>query len=131
MQFLEDPPISCFLKFGNIHRKTPLFESIFQGYNKPLTTVCWKTPIFQSKQRINSQFTVALNSIIALNSIFFSKQKDTRVFQWQVDINVIEIIALLSTKPCLSFSKFYFLAKIFEETFIEFVKSTSFPKELW
>ena len=44
------------------------------------------------------------------------------------DINVV-IVALSSTKPCLSYLKFYVLAKIFGETFIMPVKSTSFPKE--
>ena len=45
------------------------------------------------------------------------------------NINAVVIVALLSTKPCLSFLKFYFLAKIFGETFIMSVKPTSFPKE--
>ena len=33
------------------------------------------------------------------------KQKGVRVFQWQEDINVVVISALLSTKTCLSFLK--------------------------
>ena len=63
--------------------------------------------------------------------VFFCKQKGTRVFKWQEDINVVVIIALSPTKKCLSFFKFQFLAKIFGETFIMSLKSTSFPKELW
>ena len=40
------------------------------------------------------------------SQIFFCKQKVTRVFQWHEDINVVVIIALSFTKPCLSFLKF-------------------------
>ena len=67
----------------------------------------------------------------AFASIFFRKQKVSRVFQWQEGVNVVVVIFLLSTKSCLSFLKFYFLAKIFGEMFIMSVKSNSFPKELW
>ena len=38
--------------------------------------------------------------------LFFCKQKGTTVFQGQEDINAVVIIALLSTKQCLSFLKF-------------------------
>ena len=38
--------------------------------------------------------------------LFFYKQKGTRVFQWQKDINVV-IIALSSTKPSQFFEKYY------------------------
>ena len=44
-------------------------------------------------------------------------------FQWQEDI-VVATIALLSAKACLRFLIFYFLAKIFGETFN--AKSNSF-----
>ena len=37
---------------------------------------------------------------------FFPKQKGTRVFQWQENINVVVISTLSSTKPCLSCLKF-------------------------
>ena len=47
------------------------------GYNKPLTTICWKTPVFQSKQpmtkqhvSLNRQFTVVLNRIICFSVQF-------------------------------------------------------------
>ena len=47
------------------------------------------------------------------------------------NVNVVVILSLLSTETYLSFLKFYFLGKIFWETLIMFVKSTSFPKELY
>ena len=65
------------------------------------------------------------------SGLFFRKQKGTRVFQWQEDINVVVISALSSTKQCLSFLKFQFLAKIFRETFVMSLKSTSYFKEFW
>ena len=48
---------------------------LLSGYNKLLTTVCWKTPIFQSKQpmtkyyhiSLNKQLTVVVNSIICFS----------------------------------------------------------------
>ena len=55
-----------------------------------------------------------------------NKQKGTRFFQWQEDINAVVLLAFLSTKPCLSFLKSLFLAKIFGKTFIVAMKSTSF-----
>ena len=66
----------------------------------------------------------------AFSGPFFRKQKVTRVFQWEKDINVVVIIALSSTKTYLSFLKFFLLAKIFGETFIIVVKST-FSKDLF
>ena len=57
------------------------------------------------------------------SGLFFPKLKVQGLFQWQEDINVVVISALSSTKPCLSFLKFQFL--------VMFLKSTSFPKELW
>ena len=66
----------------------------------------------------------------AFSGLFFHKQKGARVFQWEEDVNVVVIIALSFTKACLSFLRFSFLAKIFGETCIMSVKSTSFPKEL-
>ena len=50
----------------------------YQVYNKTLATVCWKTPIFQSKQAItkqhhislNIQFTVVLNGITCFSARF-------------------------------------------------------------
>ena len=66
----------------------------------------------------------------AFSALFFRKQKGTRTIQWQEDVNVIVIIALSSTKPCFGFLKFQFLAKIFGETFIIFVKSTSFSTKM-
>ena len=41
----------------------------------------------------------------------FNKRLLGRVFKWQENVNVIVISALSSTKSCLSFLKFYFLAK--------------------
>ena len=40
--------------------------------------------------------------------IFFHKSKATRVFQQQEDTNVVVIIALSSTKLCLSFWNFHY-----------------------
>ena len=65
------------------------------------------------------------------SGLFFRKQKVTSVFQWQEDVNVVVSSALSSTKLWLSFLQFQFLAKMFGETFIMSLKSTSFPKELW
>ena len=42
----------------------------------------------------------------SFSGLFFRKEKGTRVFQWQEDINVVVISAFSSTKPCLSFLKF-------------------------
>ena len=64
------------------------------------------------------------------SDFFFGKQKGTRVFHSQEDIIVVVISALSFVKACLSFLKFLLLAKIFGETFIMSIKSTSFPKEL-
>ena len=61
---------------------------------------------------VNSQFTVILSGIICFsvrfcdNLLFFRKQKGTRVFQWQEDINVVVITAFSPTLPYLSFLKF-------------------------
>ena len=44
----------------------------------------------------------------AFLGLFFRKQKRTRVFQWQEDINDVVISALSSTKLCLSFWNFNF-----------------------
>ena len=66
----------------------------------------------------------------AFSDLSFRKQKGASVFHLQEDINVVLITAPSSTKPGLSFLKFQFLAKIFRETFIMSLKSTSFPKEL-
>ena len=87
-------------------------------------------PIFKSKLpmaklrhiSLSGQFNVVVNSIIcfsvrfcdnsklvlenAFSGIFFRKQKGTRVFQGQEDVNAVVIIVLLSTKFCLSFLKF-------------------------
>ena len=41
----------------------------------------------------------------------FNKRLLGRVFKWQENVNVIVISALSSTKSCLSFLNFYFLAK--------------------
>ena len=71
------------------------------------------------------------NSLLVLKILFFRMQKCTMVFQWKEDINVVVIYALSSTKACLSFVKFQFLAKTFGETFIMSLKSTLIPKELW
>ena len=114
-----------------------------------------KTPIFQSKQPVNRkhresfnrQFTTVLNIIICFSVRFwdnsllvlkmtfqvflFRKQKRYKGFQWQEDINVVVTGALLCTKPCLSFLKFWCLAKIFGKTFILSLKSILFRKELW
>ena len=51
-------------------------------------------------------------------------------FQCQENVNVVVIVALSSIKSGLNFLKLYFLAKIFGETLIMSLKSTSFPKEL-
>ena len=110
-----------------------------------------QTPIFQSKQAmhisLNSQFIVVLDDMIcfsvrfcdknaksvknAFSGLYFCKQKGTRVFRWQEDINVVVISALSSTKSCLSFLKFSFLAGVFKKNFIMSLKSTLFPKEVW
>ena len=114
-----------------------------------------KRQFFQSKQpmtkehpiSLNWQFTVVLNGIICFsvqfcnNSLlvfkmrlkyFLSQAKRYNIiFQWQEDINVVVISTLSSTKLCLSFLIFEFLAKIFGETFIMSLKSTWFPKALW
>ena len=60
---------------------------------------------------------------------FLQAKKCTRIFQWQEDLNVVVASALSSRKLCLSFLKFYILAKIFGETFIMYLKSTSFPSD--
>ena len=78
---------------------------------------------------ILQKFTISVKNVFS--GLFFDKQKGTRVFQWQEDINVVVILSVLSTETYLSFLKFYFLGKIFGETLIMFVKSTSFPKELY
>ena len=71
---------------------------------------------------LNSQFIVVLddiicfsvqfcyNSLLVLKTRFqvfsFRKQKSTKVFQSQEDINVVVVGALSPTKPCVSFLKF-------------------------
>ena len=74
------------------------------------------------------QFIVSVNN--QFSGLFFSKQKGTRVFQLQEDNNVVIIITLSSTKTCLNFLIFYFLANEFGETSNMSMKSTSFTKEL-
>ena len=112
-----------------------------------------KRPIFEPKQAMNkehhislySQFVVVLHAIIFFflvpfcdNSLLVLKMRfqvfslaRKNFFQWQKDINVVVISVFSSTKLCLSFSKVLFSAKVFYETFIMSLKSTSFPKELW
>ena len=95
---------------------------------------------YQHHISLNSQFNVVLNGIICFsvqfcnNSLLLLKcvlRFFLRVFQWKEDVNVVVLIVLLSTKRCLSFLKFQLLVKIFGEMIIMYVKSTSFPKELW
>ena len=43
---------------------------------------------------------------------------------------LMSLLSVLFQKPCLSFLKFGFLAKIYGDTFIMSLQSTSFPKEL-
>ena len=102
-------------------------QSYSQKCSKKYSVVCWKTPIFQSKQpmtkehhiSLNSQCTAVLNGIICFSArfcdkyllvlkmrLFFRKQKGARVSQWQKDVNAVVISALSSTKACLSFLKF-------------------------
>ena len=53
-------------------------KSLTKGYNNPLSTLCWKMPIFQSKLPItkshhislNSQFNVVLGGIICFSVQF-------------------------------------------------------------
>ena len=47
-------------------------------------------------------------SLLVLKMFFFRKQKGTRVFQWQQDVNVVVIIALSSTKHVSVFLNFKF-----------------------
>ena len=62
--------------------------------------------------------------------VLFCKQKDIRVFQWQEDISVVVMGALLSENHVSVFEILIFSQDIWE-TFILSLKSTSFPKELW
>ena len=76
------------------------------AYNKPLKTVCWKTPIFQSKQpmtkyiSLNSSFTVVLNGIICFsvricdNSLFSFTSKKLQGFSSDRKILVL-LLSLL------------------------------------
>ena len=57
LQTMEHQSVLCLnvelkaiFKINKINRKSLGWSVIHLGYNKPLTTVCWKTPIFQSKQ---------------------------------------------------------------------------------
>ena len=75
------------------------------------------------------QFTASFKN--AFSSLFYRKQKSAKVLQCQEDINVEVIIALSSTKLCLSLLNFYSWAEIFGEMYIMFVKSISFPHEIW
>ena len=51
------------------------------------------------------QFTASFKN--AFSSLFYRKQKRTKVLQCQEDINVEVIIALSCTKLCLSLLNFY------------------------
>ena len=71
---------------------------------KPISWYCyfeWHNLFFC---KILLEFIIGFNN--AFSGLFFCKQKGARVFQWQEDINIVWIIALSSTKPCVSFLKF-------------------------
>ena len=57
------------------------------------------------------QFTVSFKNLIS--GLSFRKQKGTMVFHYQEDINVVVIISLSSTKPCLSFFEILILKQYF------------------
>ena len=75
------------------------------------------------------QITVSFKD--AFSGLLFRKEIGARVFQWQEETNVVVIIALSSTKPCLNFLKFLPWAEIFWEAYFMSVKSTSFCHEIW
>ena len=114
---------------------------------------CWKRPIFQSKQAMNKQHHISLNSqfIVVLNStICFSiRFCNNSLLVLKIRFQVFSF----SSKKALGFSSdrkilmsllsvlfhiqnrvsvFWLLAKIFGETLSKMsLKLTSFPIELW
>ena len=112
-------PYYCLLKNANFLSKKS---------NDQITSHIIKLPFYCCFEWQNLFFVLFCgNSLLMLKCLFrsfFRKQKGTKIFQWQEGINIVLISALSSTKACLSFLKFLFLAKIFRETFVMSLKST-------
>ena len=77
---------------------------------------------------------MAYNSLIVLKMRFqdFSfASKKVHGFSSDKEILMSLISVLFHLQNCVSFLKFWFLAKSFGERFIMSLESTLFPKELW
>ena len=91
-------------KIKTVGNRKKIFFSQFISENPNFSYLCF----FRKSSMFCRNIPLKFFQGLQVFKSFIRKQKSTRNLQRQEDINVVVIIALSSTKPCLSFLKFNF-----------------------